>query len=140
MMSQKSVPSIVSTLPYSGALCLVAGFASCQVFTRRGLEKNPTLNVKLALEDRPCSGYGVHRPGLSDEEAGLVARLLDRVKLFADTEGLIVKVTMRLADLSSFRLAPSAKYDVCHVYTFLRYALHLWRGPPNLDSLLFQCV
>lgn len=66
-----------------------------QVFTRRGLEKTPTLDVKLALEDRPGSGYGVHRPGLSEEEAGLVAGLLGRVRLFAATEGLIVKVTKR---------------------------------------------
>lgn len=63
-----------------------------QVFTRRGLEKNPTLDVKLALEDKPGSGYGVHRPGLSEDEAGLVAGLLDRVRMLSATEGLIVKV------------------------------------------------
>lgn len=62
------------------------------MFTRRGLERTPTLDVKLSLEDRPDSRYGVHRPGLSEEEAGLVAGLLDRVRLFVATEGLIVKV------------------------------------------------
>ncbi|CAM9270699.1 unnamed protein product, partial [Ectocarpus sp. 13 AM-2016] len=62
-----------------------------KVFTRRGLEKNPTLDVKLSLEDRPGSGYGVHRPGLSNQEADQVAALLGRVRLFSATEGLIVK-------------------------------------------------
>lgn len=52
------------------------------------------MDVKLALEDRPGSGYGVHRPGLSEEEASLVAGLLDRVRLFSATEGLIVKVKL----------------------------------------------
>lgn len=64
----------------------------CQVFTLRGLEKKPTLDVKLSLEDRPESGYGISRPGLSEEEADIVRRLLSRVRLFAATEGLIVKV------------------------------------------------
>ena len=64
----------------------------CQVFTLRGLEKNPTLDVKLSLEDRPESGYGISRPGLSPEEANIVGGLLSRVRLFAATEGLIVKV------------------------------------------------
>lgn len=68
------------------------GSSHAKVFTRRGLEKNPTLDVKLALEDRPDSRYGVHRPGLSENEAGLVARLLGRVRSFVATEGLIVKV------------------------------------------------
>lgn len=63
-----------------------------QVFTLRGLEKKPTLDVKLSLEDRPESGYGTNRPGLSAEEAGIVGGLLSRVRLFAATEGLIVKV------------------------------------------------
>ncbi|CAM9416992.1 unnamed protein product, partial [Laminaria digitata] len=62
-----------------------------KVFTLRGLEKNPTLDVKLSLEDRPESGYGTNRPGLSAEEAGIVGGLLSRVRLFAATEGLIVK-------------------------------------------------
>eukprot|EP00903_Cladosiphon_okamuranus_P014842 g13743.t1 len=69
-----------------------------KVFTRRGLEKNPTLDVKLALEDRPGSGYGVHRPGLSEEEAGVIAGLLDRVRLFSATEGLIVKTLFETFD------------------------------------------
>ncbi|CAM9638892.1 unnamed protein product [Pylaiella littoralis] len=69
-----------------------------KVFTRRGLEKTPTLDVKLALEDRPRSGYGVCRPGLSEEEAGLVAGLLGRVRLFAATEGLIVKTMFETFD------------------------------------------
>eukprot|EP00904_Undaria_pinnatifida_P007730 jgi/Undpi1/4087/HiC_scaffold_16.g07454.m1 len=62
-----------------------------KVFTLRGLEKNPTLDVKLSLEDRPDSGYGTNRPGLSVEEADVVGGLLSRVRLFAATEGLIVK-------------------------------------------------
>lgn len=78
-----------------------------QVFTRRGLEKNPTLDVKLALEDRPGSGYGVHRPGLSEEEASRVAGLLGRVRSFAATEGLIVKVQQRLVENVSGRVCDS---------------------------------
>lgn len=66
-----------------------------QVFTLRGLEKNPTLDVKLALEDRPGSGYGPSRPGFSAEEANVVTGLLNRVRLLAATEGLIVKVEKR---------------------------------------------
>lgn len=66
--------------------------SSLQVFTLRGLEKNPTLDVKLSLEDRPGSGYGPRRPGLSIEEADVVTGLLARVRLLAATEGLVVKV------------------------------------------------
>lgn len=78
---------------YCALICFcLCCWIACQVFTRRGLEKTPTLEVKLSLEDRPRSGYGVHRPGLSEKEAGLVAGLLGRVRLFATTEGLIVKV------------------------------------------------
>lgn len=73
----------------------ISRFRWIQVFTRRGLEKNPTLDVKLSLEDRPASGYGVHRPGLSNQEADQVAALLRRVRLFSATEGLIVKVKHR---------------------------------------------
>lgn len=67
-----------------------------KVFTRRGLEKNPTLDVKLSLEGRPESGYGVRRPGLSAEEVLSVGGLLSRIRLLAATEGLIVEV--RLGD------------------------------------------
>ena len=66
-----------------------------QVFTRRGLEKNPTLDVKLSLEDRPELEYGARHPGLSAEEAGVVAGLLSRVRVFVTTAGLDVKVHRR---------------------------------------------
>ena len=82
-----------------------------KVFTLRGLEKKTTLDVKLALEDRPGSGYGVHRPGLSEEEAGVVAGLLRRVRMFAATEGLIVKVFWRLeGNEGVIRLASKQAY------------------------------
>lgn len=50
------------------------------------------IDVKLSLEDRPESGYGVHRPGLSADDVTAVGKLLSRVRLLADTEGLIVRV------------------------------------------------
>ena len=62
------------------------------MFTRRGLEKNPTLDVKLSLENCPESKYGVSHPGLSPEEAVVVGGLLSRMKVFVAAEGLIVKV------------------------------------------------
>lgn len=66
------------------------------MFSRRGLEKNPTLDVKLSLEGRPESSYGVRRPGLSPEDALTVGALLSRIQLLADTEGLIVEVHIPL--------------------------------------------
>lgn len=63
-----------------------------QAFTRRGLEKNPTLEVKLSLQGRPESRYGVRGPGLSVEEVEIVGALLSRIRLLGATEGLIVKV------------------------------------------------
>lgn len=52
--------------------------------------------MKLSLEDRPESSYGVRRPGLSTEDALTVGALLSRIQLLADTEGLIVEVHIPL--------------------------------------------
>ncbi|CAN0066595.1 unnamed protein product [Ascophyllum nodosum] len=106
LLTSKEVDVLIKRYEFKGDGC---GDTTCvkygklceqieKVFTRRGLEKNPTLDVKLSLEDRPELEYGARHPGLSAEEAGVVAGLLSRVRVFVTTAGLDVKTLFETFD------------------------------------------